>query len=354
MAKIIYGVAGEGMGHATRSWVIIKELMKKHEVWAVCGDSAYDFLSKKIKNILKIDALRIMYIRNKVSNIKTMIYNLKTMIKGRKISLEKVNDLVADFKPDLVISDFEYFSSLIAKKNNLPLVVIDNNHISNKAKVTVPKLYFKDYLVSKMIANIIARKAKYFLITTFFYPKIKEKNVSFYPPILRDKIIKLKPSVKDYILVYQTSKSYTKLIPTLKKIDEKFIAYSIRDDGIEENITFKKFGEEEFFNDLKDCKAVISNGGYSLMGEALYLDKPILSIPIGGQFEQILNALYLKKLGYGLFSKRISKKIVEKFLSDLDHYRANIKKHKKEDNSRLFKKIESIIQELEPHEAAAS
>jgi|TARA_B100001971_G_scaffold214153_1_gene250115 uncharacterized protein (TIGR00661 family) len=349
MVKILYGVAGEGMGHATRSWVVIKELMKKHKVKVVCGDNAYDFLSIKIKDIEKIRALRLMYLRNKVSNIKTIIYNIKHLKRGRRRSIKIVEDIIRDFKPDVVISDFEYFSSFLAKKHKLPLIVIDNNHITSKTKVSIPKRYVKDFLVSKLIANVITRKADYFFLTTFFYPPTKEKNVHLFPPILRKEILSLKPSIKDHILVYQISKPNIRLISTLKKIDENFIVYSIKDKARDHNIIYKKFNEKEFFNDLKDCKAVITNGGFSLIGEALYLNKPILSIPLGKQFEQIANALYLKKFGYGLFSKRISKHVFRKFLSNINMYRDNLNKYKKEGNSRLFNELEKTIAKLKTH-----
>jgi len=36
------------------------------------------------------------------------------------------------------------------------------------------------------------------------------------------------------------------------------------------------------------------------MSEALFFNKPIYSIPIQNQFEQMLNGYYLERLGYGL------------------------------------------------------
>src|SRR3989338_4818551 len=176
MAKILYGVAGEGMGHAIRSWVLIKELMKKHKVKVVCGDNAYDFLSKKVNDIERVSALRLMYLRNKVSSVKTVISNIKNLKKGRKHSIKVVENAIRDFKPDVVISDFEYFSSLSAKRHKLPLIAIDNNHIISKTKIKIPKRYIKDFLISKLILNLITGKAIFFFLTTFFYPPVKGKN----------------------------------------------------------------------------------------------------------------------------------------------------------------------------------
>ena len=40
------------------------------------------------------------------------------------------------------------------------------------------------------------------------------------------------------------------------------------------------------------------------MSEAVYLRKPMLSVPVERQFEQVLNALYLQQLGYGGYARR--------------------------------------------------
>jgi uncharacterized protein (TIGR00661 family) len=51
--------------------------------------------------------------------------------------------------------------------------------------------------------------------------------------------------------------------------------------------------------DLASAKAVISTAGFTLISEALYLQKPMLLMPNGGIFEQTLNAIYLEREGLG-------------------------------------------------------
>lgn len=41
--RILYGVAGEGMGHATRSRVVIDHLTRHHEVEVVVSGRAHDY-----------------------------------------------------------------------------------------------------------------------------------------------------------------------------------------------------------------------------------------------------------------------------------------------------------------------
>ena len=45
---------------------------------------------------------------------------------------------------------------------------------------------------------------------------------------------------------------------------------------------------------------MVTGGGFSLLSEAVYLGKPMLSVPLHGQFEQLMNARYLEREGYGI------------------------------------------------------
>ena len=157
----------------------------------------------------------------------------------------------------------------------------------------------------------------------------------------------MKPEEGEHILVYQTSDSNLELLDILKEFDEKFIVYGYHKSEKEGNLTFKPFNEDEFFEDLASARAVITNGGFTLISEALYLGKPILSIPVKKQFEQLLNAIFLKRLGYGEFHEDPDRENIEEFLSKLDVYRENIKIHFKHDrNQSIFRELDLIIEEF--------
>ncbi|HLD86464.1 MAG TPA: glycosyltransferase family protein, partial [Candidatus Nanoarchaeia archaeon] len=87
-------------------------------------------------------------------------------------------------------------------------------------------------------------------------------------------------------------------------------------------------------------------GGFTLISEALYLQKPILSIPVEGQFEQTLNALYLKKLGYGVYAKKTTREGIEAFLGNLPLLKKYLKKYKKHTNKDALGKIENSVRLL--------
>src|SRR5207302_1375663 len=127
-----------------------------------------------------------------------------------------------------------------------------------------------------------------------------------------------KAKTGDHVLVYQTSASDAGLLPTLGQMPEyKFFIYGLKrndqkskKNAVPANCFVKEFSEQGFVDDLATSQAVVCNGGLSLIGEALYLGKPIMSVPVRNQFEQLMNARYLEKLGYGLSCESIDPQVL--------------------------------------------
>ena len=79
-----------------------------------------------------------------------------------------------------------------------------------------------------------------------------------------------------------------------------------RSEGSDGNVHFMRKSEDGFLRLLEGCSYVIQGGSHTLMTEALYLGKPIFSIPLKAMVEQRFNAFYLEKLGYGIQSDMAS------------------------------------------------
>ena len=344
MAKILYSVAGEGNGHAVLSKTIIEHLKKKHRVRIYSHGKGYKFLSKffKPKRIL---GFHIYYINNAVSSILTGTINTLKLPFMFLFNLKMFFDIIT-YNPDIIITDFEPFAAYYAKILFKPLISIDNQHIITNTKIKTRGLKSLYHLHSWLVIKTFIPLPDYKFITTFFYPKVKRKNTFLVNTILQNEIFELKPKDKKHILVYQTSTSYKKIFKTLKNINKEFIIYGFDKNKTENNLQFKKFNEKEFFNDLVNCEAVIMNGSFTLMGEAIYLKKPIFSIPINKQFEQMVNSDYLEKIGYGKSVKRINTNNFNKFLKNLKKYKNNLKNVKHDKNKWLFYKLDSIINKV--------
>ena len=93
------------------------------------------------------------------------------------------------------------------------------------------------------------------------------------------------------------------------------------------NLRFFAFNEKTFFQHLASAKAVLTGGGFSLLSEALYLKKPILSVPIPNHYEQCYNARILQQRGFGKMVIYPTSDDILTFLHDLPRYEKNVRKY---------------------------
>lgn len=348
MVKILYALCGEGYGHAMRSKAIIDELIKRHEVKILCGGKAYPFMAGHFKNVEKIYSFHTFYRNNNALAFQTILINLLKLPQHIK-SFFKAAKTIAAFKPDIIISDFEQSVNYLAFLFGKPNLLIENESTVTCSKIEFPKKYWLDFVQSYLVIKFFVPKASHRFIVSYFFPELKKgnkKNCTYITPLLKKEVLGIKHTAEKHVLVYQTSKTNQLLLNVLKFIDEKFIVYGFEADKKDGNMTFRQFNEKQFYNDLASAKAVITNGGFTLISEAIYLKKPILSIPIRGQFEQIVNALYLQKLGYGKFIEAADKDGIMCFLRNLKQYEEKLSVLKYESKENIIAKIENKIMEL--------
>jgi uncharacterized protein (TIGR00661 family) len=112
----------------------------------------------------------------------------------------------------------------------------------------------------------------------------------------------------------------------------------------EGNLVYKPFSEAGFVDDLRTCRAAIASGGFTLMGEAVFLRKPMLAEPVAKQFEQILNCRYLEREGYGLCAEPLSEEKLNEFLSRLPEFDHNLARYRQDGNAQLLAKLEEVLE----------
>ncbi|MGV8152439.1 MAG: glycosyltransferase family protein [Candidatus Nanoarchaeia archaeon] len=344
--KILYGVCGEGFGHSSRALVIASYLEKQgHEVIIMTYGQAYKVLKKRFK-IFKIRGLSLIFEKNILKKRKTLAHNLNSFPKNLW-RWKRFHKLMKEFNPDLCITDMEPIIPILRYWYKKPLICIDNQHRMTNLKIDVPAKYNPDFLLARNVTNAFVGKADYFIITSFSNAKIKKQyknNTFIVSPIIRDEVNVVKNKVKygDNVLVYLTKKNKN-ILKTLKKLDCKFIVYGYNKNYTRANLQFKT--RESFLNDLVNCKAIIASSGFTLMSEAIFLKKPYLALPLAGQFEQMLNALFLHQAKFGTYSLELKEKDILDFLNKLKEYKKNLKKYNF-DNDKLFKTFNYCLNNL--------
>ena len=306
---ILYGIATTGNGHISRSKIIINALKER-------GHSIDVILSgRDEKDLFDIDELKPYQVKKgfTFSSNKGRISYIKTVLKSNP--LEFLNDIKSVKNVyDLVITDFDPISAYAAKKYKIPCMGIGHQYSFYQDIPMTNKMKFSSIFFPKIYAPVN------FSIPFHFHHFNQPILPPFIDPILHNR--RDKEEIGSHILVYLPWENLNDMITVLKTVPRDFIIYTDIEYIKEiENITLKPFSNKNFKYDLLRCQCLITNAGFQLTSEALFLGKPILCKPVKGQPEQEHNAKILHDLGYATVSQEINAATIKDWL----HKSKNIK-----------------------------
>lgn len=342
--RILYGVAGEGSGHAMRSRVVLAHLIARgHEVRVVAYGRAIDHLRSDF-SVTPIAGLHLAYRNNHVRYLPTAFRNLRAF-PGIAASTLHVRNLVTEFQPQIICTDFEPVTAMVAHLTRLPLLSIDNQHELTRTRMRIPRQYQRDALAAAAVTRGFVSRARAYIVTTLT-PRTPTRPRTFVvPPILRNEILALQPTHGNHHLVYFTA-AHAEIIPMLREFPtERFVIYGLDRSGRMKNCAFRKPSSTQFLRDLARCRSVIGNAGFTLVSEALHLGKPYLALPVAAQFEQIANALTLQDLGVGEYHETLTRESLERFLYNRESSMERLRAYPRTDNTEAFIVIDRLIAE---------
>jgi uncharacterized protein (TIGR00661 family) len=285
------------------------------------------------------------YRNNRVDIPRTVANALKVFLGSRAVTT-RVAEIIERFDPDLIITDYEYFTPLAARRLGRFCVSLDHQHVVTHCSYETPKTERISGIMTGGAIKMLYSRADLFLVTSFFRVAPKDpRNTEVFPPILRRAVAEARPTEGDHVLVYQTSPTFHRLLPLLEALGRKFIIYGLGEGVSRKNLVFKTPSTEGFLEDLRSCRYVITNGGHNVVSEALHFGKPVFSFPIANAYEQFLNAVFLARLGYGAYcaERDPSPGVLEEFDGKLDEYAARIKKENFHGNRDIAARLEELM-----------
>jgi uncharacterized protein (TIGR00661 family) len=206
---------------------------------------------------------------------------------------------------DLVVTDFEPVAARIARRNKIPSIGVGHQY-AFLYDVPVKKADpFSMWVVKNFAPTDFAAGLHWHHFDQPILPPIIPVHLKNDAQIQLDKIIVYLP--------FETLEDIESLLKPFAT--HRFYIYcSIATATDDANLHWRPFSREGFLKDLKSCTGVISNAGFELLSEALYLGKKFLVKPLAGQMEQASNAHVISKLQWGRVMKKLDQHIVEQFL----------------------------------------
>ncbi|CAN5878737.1 hypothetical protein BH11MYX4_BH11MYX4_68080 [soil metagenome] len=321
--RILYGVTGDGLGHTMRARALAQHLESRgHVVKLTASGRAVSILRQHGLDVVAIDGMAMHFRRGEVRRGRSL-WDLVRRAPGAIARNAQValSDAVA-FDPDLLVTDFDTFTPLVGALLRRPVISVDHQHVLDRFRhPAAVKASVSLYRLARALVTAKTPKCAHYVVTSFFFPEARWGSTSLVGPIVRREIELAKPSRGEHVLVYQTTAGDPRLVPALQAAPRtRFVLYGMGRDGRLGNVELRAFDERRFVADLASARAVIANGGFTTISEAIYFGEPVLSIPVRRQPEQELNAAWLERLGLGMRARRIDGVTVARFVDRLDSY----------------------------------
>lgn len=299
--KILYGIQTTGNGHISRSRELIRELKKLgHDVQVLLSGRKPEMPSelKDFHPYQRLNGLTFCTHRGRLKYFQTVF----------SLNLFQFYRDIASFNGsgyDMVITDFEPISARIARRKLLPSIGVGHQY----AFVHDIPLGGDNLLTRFVIKKFAPTDHPVGLHWHHF-------NRPILPPIVPQTIDGCHNRIDNKILVYLPFEHLNDILALLKPFRrcEFFIYHRLTKAEDRHNIHLRPYSRAGFLNDLIECSGVISNAGFELASEAMYLGKKILVKPLAGQMEQISNALAITSLKLGMAMNRLNSVRVAQFL----------------------------------------
>lgn len=352
MARIIYGVAGEGFGHSSRSELIGQWLMDAgHDVKFVASRKSLAYLSQRFGDAVKeIFGLQLVYERGVLRPVLTVAANARAVGRGSLLTVALFREEFEPFCPDLVISDFEPFSSWWAWRHGVPCVTIDHQHVLTHCQLSEEPREWTGRSMARLTTRCYYPRVHNYIVLNFFKTPMLTANAVLAPPVVRSALESCTPSEGEHVLIYSTD-SHPSMGQRLHEVLARFPKQSFKVYGFKRNekvghCTYRRPSKEGFLADLASAKAVVATAGFSLISECLYFNKRLLVMPVKGQYEQMLNAYYVDRLGIGQTTEALSADSLGNFLDYLDQPRELSPDILYPDNDLTLILIERVLRRL--------
>ena len=219
MARVLYGIHGTGHGHAMRGLTIARRL-SRHEFLFVADDDAPKILEPEFP-VRRLPNLGTVFKDYKVDMAATISRALP-LLWHRQRYIDQVSRLIDEFRPDVCMTDLEYFVPRAAEKAGLPCLTLDHQHIITCCQHNLPPNMWWDTFVQGLTPRYLFRPTAENLIISFYSPPVlPQYKARVAPPILRDSVLALNPRDDGHVLVYQSNSTHRKLVDFLRAATRK-------------------------------------------------------------------------------------------------------------------------------------
>lgn len=330
MSRIFYSVGGEGRGHATRALAMIEELRRDHELTVFAAGQAYELLRSRFReddvDVRRIAGLGFRYSGGqKLDYARTAWHGIHYLARLAR-HVRTIREEIAARPPHLAIVDYEPSLPRAARACGVPYISLDHQHFLvtyDLSSLPAPMRRHAAYMGGIVRAYCSGQRET--VVSSFYFPPLRRgaANVKQVGVMLRPEIVRAVPERRDHSVAYFRRFAPPGLLDILSEGGGEIRVYGLGERPPSGALRFFDVDEARFIEDLATCRALVTTAGNQLVGEALFLGKPVLALPERGNHEQAINGHFLETSGGGraMDPGLISGPAVDAFMRNLDEFR---------------------------------
>ena len=366
MGKFIFTIQGEGRGHLTQA-ISLTQIAREagHEVvgyaiGAVEGRKIPDFFIQFIGDtpLIQYESPTINYGKGSSVHVgKTALQGFTKLASYCK-SAKKLECFISDLKPDGLINFYEAITGLyyLKTRSKIPCMSLGHQYLLlNKYFKSIKEKPLDQFLLNlnTKITGIGSRK---FLGLSFMaMPNDLQKNIIVVPPLLRQEVKFAQKKNGENWLVYLTHFKLAEGIIKWSNENPTILIDCFWDNPTKpevlkysDNLTFHPIDANKYLLKMTECAGLISTAGFESVAEAMYLNKPVMMVPVPNHIEQMINAHDGQRAGAGIAASKFN---LDLFKNYLPHHPENNEVYVEWCQSSkqiMAKELQSLIQNATP------
>jgi uncharacterized protein (TIGR00661 family) len=331
--SFVFAVQGEGRGHLTQAIATYEMLIKRgHTVKAVLvGSSNRREIPAFVKERIKAPIITyqspnfVTDKENKSINIGKTIGQALWKWKTFQQSIATIKEVLHQYQPDIVLNFYEPLLGLgsFFKPIHPNIVSVAHQFLYLHPEFQFPKGGNKlDQMAIKQYTKLTAKGSSKLIALSFYPLQQKEhKNIIVSPPLLRKEVAKQEKFNGGHLLVYILNSGYMQEIINWSKKNPATEIHCFTDSATvkgnwqySDSLCFHSLDDQKFLRYMAGAKALVTTAGFESVCEAMYMNKPVLMVPVKGHFEQWCNARDGAKAGAGVFADGFDLDLLQNYL----------------------------------------
>ena len=317
--KFLFVVQGEGRGHFTQALAMKELLCQRGDevVGVMVGKSETrelpEFFTRKIGvSVWTFSSPNFLPTAHgkRPGLVKSVLYNILHLPDYNR-SVKYVRRQIKESGAEVVINFYELLTGVACFFNlyQIPLICIGHQYLFLHSDFSFPEgssriqLFFLRFF-TRLTALGATRK-----LALSYYPLAPDgaSDMVVVPPLIRREVKETRPFQGDYILGYLLNNGYVSEVKAWHDCHSEVCLHFFWDKKEETEclelapgLTMHRIDDVAFIRYMAGCRAYSTTAGFESVCEALYLNKPIVMVPV--HIEQECNAFDAVRMGAGIVS----------------------------------------------------